>query len=410
MSLFGNPATNVNNKSTHVYLDVAITNDKLSSNGDTRPIPVDFNDTRTIPYLACGDEYFMSVVRFSIESNLPVAIPEIQLPQNAENFNQTVFSFTFNYTSYDALGVPNNYAPIQKFMIFEPENIYLQAPTYAQNPNDILFNDYFYVNSVQTIVDMMNKTLKSCYDAMALIHNGVYPLGTSSAPYLVLDEDTNKLTFYGASDYFTNQNITTDITRANSHSVNVFMNASMYNWLNSFPTYNLGFSSTLGQNYLINFKPLPVNGNIVSQPFLGANGHQYNYYTLTQSYSSVPAWVPVSSIVLTSSLIPVEATNVGAPKVYTNNPLVPLNNANLSNVISDFEVPLFTGLELRGINSYSPTAEYRLSDLRSNTELSRVQISFGWKDKLGNLHPMVLLSGQSANCKILFRKKIFNNC
>ena len=245
---------------------------------------------------------------------------------------------------------------------------------------------------------------------MALIHNELYPLGTSSAPYIVLDEDTNKLTFYGASDYFSTPNIVTDITKANSHSVNVFMNASMYNWLNSFPTYNLGFSSTLGQNYLINFKPLPVNGNIVSQPFLGANGHQYNYFTLTQSYASVPAWVPISSIVLTSSLIPVEATNIGTPKLYTNNQSLQLNNSNLSNVISDFEVPLTTGLEYKSINYYNPTAEYRLSDLRSNTELSKIQISAGWKDKLGNLHDMVLLSGQSATMKILFRKKIFNNC
>ena len=412
MSYQPNSSLNTYNKACHVYLDIDITNNNIGT--DTSPVPVNFTDVRSTAYLSKASDYFLSVVRWSIGSNLPIAIPQIQLPQTALNQNTAVYSFTMVYhTVMDSVDTPSS--PIQEFLQFTPQNTYLQYPTaYPQNPPDILSNQYFYCDSVAHVVDMINITLNSCFNQLALLN----PMALSQSPYFVYDEDTGKLTYYGASDFISPTPITPMV---NGHYVQVYMNGSMNNWLNSLPSFNTGYKAPSGKNYLINFKQLPSQQNILASPVIGVDGATYYYYSLTQEYSSIPAMSPITSLVFTSSLIPIEPTNVSAPIIYGANNILPVNsgvsggllpdsnNANLASILTDFEVPLVIGNEYRSILYYNPTAEFRLFDLISNCPLQKISINVFWKDKIGNLHPMTLNSGQSATMKILMRKKEFNN-
>ena len=43
-----------------------------------------------------------------------------------------------------------------------------------------------------------------------------------------------------------------------------------------------------------------------------------------------------------------------------------------------------------------------------NSAISNIDIYSYWKDSMGNLYPLMLSSGCSANFKLLFRKRNFN--
>ena len=58
---------------------------------------------------------------------------------------------------------------------------------------------------------------------------------------------------------------------------------------------------------------------------------------------------------------------------------------------------------------YIPSAEYCFVDMYGNSPLSTIDISVYWKDRGGNLHPLLLTPGCNANIKLLFRRKDFNN-
>ena len=57
--------------------------------------------------------------------------------------------------------------------------------------------------------------------------------------------------------------------------------------------------------------------------------------------------------------------------------------------------------------SYTPQGEYRLIDMHSNGNLSRVDLQVYRRDKQGNLRPLPLHLGCSASAKLLFRHKGF---
>jgi hypothetical protein len=130
-----------------------------------------------------------------------------------------------------------------------------------------------------------------------------------------------------------------------------------------------------------------------------------------QEYPTSSLWNPINSLVFTTGTLPVAPTSVSAPVVFGTNTSALTsggNNSNISNQLTDFEVPVTEGWEYKPNVFYTPTAEYRFIDLLGNTPLNNIQISVFWKDAFGNLHPFYLNSGCNANIKCLFRRKDFN--
>jgi len=140
---------------------------------------------------------------------------------------------------------------------------------------------------------------------------------------------------------------------------------------------------------------------------LGRTPAQEEYLAINQSYSVVPLWNPVKAIVFTTSLLPVlpemvsAAQSLGSSTSFSNNG----NNADVQNVLTDFEVELVTGEETRPVVYYVPTAEYRMVDLQSNQPLSAIQLSVNWRNKFGALVPLNLGTDGNAQIKILFRRR-----
>ena len=80
---------------THVYLNLDVVN-----NSTTNAQPLVFNETRNMPCLTNSENYFCSVVRFTLQTSnsLPVFIPDILTGQS--DYNRTVYAITcLLYTS-----------------------------------------------------------------------------------------------------------------------------------------------------------------------------------------------------------------------------------------------------------------------------------------------------------------------
>ncbi|MFN9910612.1 MAG: phage minor capsid protein, partial [bacterium] len=72
-----------------MYYDIQISN---INNNDTLPPVLNFIETRNNPFLYESDKYYMSIIRFSLDTpNLPVFIPTIQPSPNTD-INLTIYS------------------------------------------------------------------------------------------------------------------------------------------------------------------------------------------------------------------------------------------------------------------------------------------------------------------------------
>ena len=78
---------------THVYFNLDVVN-----NSTTTAQPLVFNETRNMPCLTNNENYFCSVVRFTLHASnsLPVFIPDILTRQS--DYDTTVYAKTMSLT------------------------------------------------------------------------------------------------------------------------------------------------------------------------------------------------------------------------------------------------------------------------------------------------------------------------
>jgi len=137
---------------THIFVDLSLFNNNISQI-DSSPQPLTINDRRAQAYLQNSDEFYMSIARFQISSQLPLIIPQIKmnqpkyLPNNVLNpeWLDTIYSFTLQITN-DSITYES---PATYLSMVTPQNIYLSAPVLGiENMNDVYDNQYFYIDSV----------------------------------------------------------------------------------------------------------------------------------------------------------------------------------------------------------------------------------------------------------------------
>jgi hypothetical protein len=208
----------------------------------------------------------------------------------------------------------------------------------------------------------------------------------------------------------------TNIT-SSVRQLKVWFNSALFNLFSSFQAIKEPFSfanqaTDLGKHFRYQWWNLYNSTEQTAETFippnlLGRAPAAEAYVAINQSYSTVPLWNPVKSIVFTTALLPVLPEMVSAPQAlgtttyFTNNG----NNANVQNVLTDFEVELVNGEETRPVIYYFPTAEFRMVDLQGNQPLNAIQLSVGWRNKFGELIPLNLGTDGNAQIKIMFRRR-----
>jgi hypothetical protein len=197
----------------------------------------------------------------------------------------------------------------------------------------------------------------------------------------------------------------------------VWFNAPLFNYFSSFQAEKTPFlfsnqASSQGKHFRFQwwnfYNSTEQTANTFTPPdFLGRAPSNEEYIAINQSYSTVPLMNPVKSIVFTTALLPILPEMVSAPQTIgaTTSFQNDGNNANVQNVLTDFEVQLENGEETRPVVYYTPTAEYRMVDLQSNQPLTSIQLSVNWRNKFGQLIPLRLGTDGNAQIKILFRRR-----
>ena len=428
--------TNFNSNPYHVYYDINMYNDDTS--GNSAAIPVKFTETRNQPILANPSEYFMTVSRMCLDTaSLPLMIPEVAIGENS-NANKTVYQFAVGKYADDAGAKVFN-------IIFTPQDKTLTAPALPITASSS-HSDYYFTYSFQAFIDMMNKSLYDGFASFTL--NG-------TQPYVVFNKESNKASFYFPQYVAPSSTYPTwggSYVSANNGTYFLYMNAPLYNLFSSLQAdyvgqlpYNGGISTTTtnfgwyrlsvnapqgsigsssSQNNYIGVNASLVTGGILqsSEPFVDAfNAYSYispvgypstpTYWSvLAQDYPTTGLWCPIQAIVMTTALMPVMPELTGTPQIYgvTGSAFNQGDNNNLLNIIADIEIPLIRGDEYKPMIFYEPKAEYRLIDLQSNSPINSIELNIYWRDQYGSLHTFLLDTGNQANLKILFRKKLFN--
>lgn len=399
------PHANTDDESTHEYINLQMVNEYTPDN--TQPKQMIFDQTKTSNIVDITGDYYLSVIRWNIQSNLPVLIPDmVQYPPNTNKTNFTNYKLSLIYSKV-VDGEITFYNPSVNdsktaTLVYLPEVIdpgtqsSIKAPT---NKEDVLGNTYYYIKNVDTLCQMINKAIEFFITELIPSANWVHK------PFFQWDSASQKLVFNRPNS------VPSGVVGPDATSQwYISVNQPLYNLLNTFRFKYYGtlnnpyFPATTDTRYLL-------DTNVLLPEQEQTTG---DYTPYLQQSSSVVNWSPCQSIVFVSSTIPVEAQFSGAPvnlnTISSSTQSTIYQQQSIVKVLTDFIIPFNSGVEATNSQIfYIPQSEYRLIDLLGDNNLQQLTIQVFWRDKYGVYHPMTIDAGGSADILIMLRKKSFNN-
>lgn len=390
-----------------VYFDITVSN--LQSTV-TEPPVFYFNEQRSSPFLMNPEDYYLSILRFTVETGtLPVFIPTIQPNQGDRDL--TIYSVNLEWTDPATL---ITYSSGETFLRYYPQDKSAALPPPPNTTANGVQNNssgYYNVYNYTVLTILTNAALQiasTALEAAALAGGATLP--SYFSPVMVWDTSSNSAVLYfdvaGYNTYFPSS--TYPVPPVGYAPIKLYFNAPLYGLFPSFPVEFLGYGAGLnGKNF--RFDPFNIggidNGTItpfpVPTPPLPATWTSTQVY---QEYSTIANFSPIVAIVFTSNTLPIHPNQVSTPVVYNNAQQIVLggNNSDFANIITDLVSD--TG-QYKPNLVYNPSSEYRLITLYGNRPLSNIDIQVYWRDKFGRLNPFRLASGEAITIKVAFLKK-----
>ena len=357
-----------------LYYDVLVSN---LLNKTTVPPQLIFNQTRSTPYLKKPDEYLMSIVRWTLDTqSLPIFRPTIK--PDSEDVNETIYSITLEY----------NGKFFKKFINFEPQNEAIQAPVAPKfQPNQLQdnTNSYYDIYSYSYWIYLVNEAFKSCFEGLAEQTD----VSNTFAPVMTFDTAL-KIAIINADIEAYSLKL--------DNPIKIYFNTALGNLFSSFPFKIVSSDQTRGMNFQL--QPDVFDFTVIDFPPYGDT--QFAAIQVFQEYSTVASWNPVAAICVMSNTLGVIQNVEGMPTLFLNDTVIngSGNNSLSSNLITDFVADNFKPNII-----YIPSAEYRRIEMVGSTPLSNLDISVFWRDRVGSMIPFRLASGGSCTMKIMFEKK-----
>jgi len=385
-----------------VYFDITVSNFQSTT---TTPPVFFFNEQRTMPFISNPEEYYLSILRFTMETgSLPVFIPSIE--PNQGDRDKSIYSVTLEYDD-PVLGT--TYTSGQTFIDWQPQDrSALVPPPPNQCINNVQNNSTGYYNcySYSYWIYLIDLALVDAFTTLsANVVAGGVAMPTIYAPFLNWDTTSNQAVLYGdAAGY------SVDKGGINVDNIRIYFNAPLYGLFNSFPAEYLGYTGVAdGKNFQLIIPNVgAVNlltiTPIQPTPVPPATFITYRAIALYQEISTIANWSPITALVFTSNTLPIQSNQVSTPIVYDDAETVVFsgNNSNIANIITDMVT--YDG-QYRPNVVYTPSAEYRLVTLYGNRPLSNVDLSIFWRTKTGQLIPYRINSGEAVTLKLAFLKK-----
>lgn len=363
----------------NIYVNVTM-NDRNSENRSEFNVAgiAEYRVTKTIPILSKCNDYYCSIIRFSIPLNyVPLFI--MPIVPNQANSNLTPF----------IIGITTGGLDFPQPVIYETKILPIPAP--AQNQPTQVITPYYFVFEYQLLIDIVNTALANAFVASGLVGN---------TPYFYLDTNSGqiKLVVDIANFAPTQTGAVSPVPLAT-----IFMNADLQVFFSAFSGAFVGINPN-GRDFvfdLVRFGAGAVIGNgsdVNIPPFnipIVALQKQFS-----QEYTVLPLWSSLKKILITTNTIPIVSEYTPA-----NNPG---NNSGISStlpIITDFIPQIERPGDSRSIAFYNPTAQYRLVDLQSSEQLNTIDLKIFWQDIADNVYPLLISKYQQANIKLGFFKK-----
>lgn len=446
----------------NIYFDVLVTNFN-STTGN--PIPIYFNENRTNPIIPVTGEYEMSIIRFQVDTpDLPVFIPIIKPSQGLNNLTNYVITLTITPATLPDGTTPNTTEYISQANVIwvtqDSTALVPSAPSANPGGYQSSVGNYYYCYSYQHFQSLIQATLVRAFNYLkdALNTAGYTSSAVNKELYGVLSpifswDATTQCAVISTPQFKADNTSPAFETRyldangnitANASRVKMYFNSPLFQLFTSFNAdfkgQNNSFTTTAsGQGYYQN--PAPTNYQSIVIPsgttltglnyeitilnqqgtnqILTPNIYPVTYPSTTpgplvttnlfiqtfQEFSTIVNWTPIDSIVFISNTLPIVSNQLASPLIFNENQIITGdgNNSKFAQIITD----IVTNQQSYKPNIlYNPTAEYRMISMTGNRPLTNVDISVYWRNKLGNLFPINLLSGGSCSLKFLFRKRV----
>jgi hypothetical protein len=385
-----------------LYYDVICSN--LQQTTGQPPI-LSFIETRTIPFVYSPEDYYLSIIRFTLDTNpLPIFVPLIQ--PNQPDKDLTVYSITLEFTST----VTNITYTQQTYIKYSPQTKFAVPPQPPSQTDNGLQNNstgYYYIYNYQYWIYLINQAFIQCFnDLVKLVIDGgesgsIIP--TSNPPVMAYDTNSNLAILYADKNGYSTS---TDSNNVGSQ-IGIYFNSNMYNLFGSFPCYLLNLNeNNQGKNVQIQTNTFG-GSNIQPYPPSSVSANQYDAIVVYQEYSTIDLWNPVMAVVFCSNTLPIVPNQISSPLVYVNGLSYNVggNNANVANIITD----LVAAPTYKPTVIYSPSAQYRLIEMTGTRAIYTLDITCYWKNRIGELNPIRLSAGSTATIKFLFTKKSTEN-
>jgi len=325
----------------YIYYNINITKDS-QNNG-----VAEFSETRTIPILTKGDEYDVSICRFSIPSdNIPIFLWKEDMSVSI-TYTTSIFTQPLIYVSNRA----NDVAPYINKAIFQ----------YSQ------------------FIDIINVALESAF--LTFQSDPIYltiPLidRPTEPPILVYDPKTQLISLYTQPQYNVN-NIT---------PIYIYFNTTLFSYFPTFQNYGDEFNPILAHHFIVK-----NNGNNL----VIVNGNPY--LRTTEEWNGLFLWNDFQTILFETDHIPVNNELLGTQKNITRKILI------------DFE-PI-SNLNDQSVLQFYPQSSLRFYNLISNVELRKIDMRVFWNTKDGRTYPLIINDNDFLTIKLIFKRKgkIVNN-
>ena len=364
----------------NVYYDMVISN---LNNTNTRPPIAYYNETRSSPIVYDPFKYELIVARWQLDTNfLPIFIPQIQT--DSTNPNTTIYSITLSY---------GNITGAPAYVLFIPQNKVAQVPPAPSLTSNKLQDDsqgYYDIYTYQYWIYLVNNTFQTAYNNLVL---ACIPYGTvlpsAFAPVMTFDTQNNIAI------------INADVLGYNTNAggIKIFFNQSLGQLFSSFPFLIESFNDPFNRNFLLQTNVFAV-ANQADYPSFGTP--LFTGYQIFQEFSTISNWNPIMSIALASNTLPIVPNNEGVPSLIING--IAQQQSGNNNIQSQVFTDFATDGIYKPIITYTPTV-YRRITLIGDKPISNIDISVYYKNRRGNLVPVLLPAGCSITIKLLFEKK-----
>lgn len=367
----------VTSSENHIYYNVIIEHNDIN-NPTHAPTPALFRETRAQPLIDKPDDYFMSVVRFSIPGQyIPIFI------------NYGYYSAGMPNLTYNTVTLSYGAQTILTRLIYVSQDLTVPVPPDPRVVGRLSAAQQLYwaIYSYQEFVDEINVALATSFAGLTSL-----PVLTPAlvAPYMIYDPTTSLFSI------IVDQRLVT-------LGMTLYFNEILYSFfVPSFDVITHSYGSANGTDIQILLKNNFNNGYTPNPPVPGVL-----FYQMIQERPSIDSFYGAKTILFTINNVPTRVEQIGKDTDQTSGQAV--NNAFLP-IMTDF-VPSLSNRagDLLSTITYYANAEYRLIDLIGSDPMSTINIQIYWTDSYLNIFPLMIYNHDICNIKILFRNKNYYN-